>query len=551
MRVIYSFRFIATAIASFLMAGHVAISQIDVVRSNARTITVVEGYDGRLEVDPTANPRKLVWRRAVPGTPLQVSIPFDLPGSVRDLGNGYFLLSGYDSVAGKAFLVRGQLVKAPSALIRVDETKDLGSIFDPWRVSFNAMENRLYVWDYLGKKALEAPWNGPIASFPGASSFQTIATIALIPALAYLWLYDMVYHVGKPGVVFFDTQHPIGTNAAVRYRLELDAQGAWTAKKETEFNTPGISDPAYSIKGGSQQNALGALLLKGPGGGFLVREIESNVPVYYSALPVNPDWWKTDDASIQTWNQVVVPSGILTPGFSYRVEPDGTPGITQSPAFYPVLRYGNPTSMSSAGVTYSLAKGDVLPWKVYVGNDNVAIDAKLTSSDTNQNGGILQSYLWLTLRPSDASPPITTIGQTVILSPVDVTYGPQEAEMEFGVCDHSPVFVLDVPPDDALEGVVAYFQLVIIGGNGVGAVTDVFATQILPSGGFPSQQQNSGNVATAKQNWRLRSAASIASRKAAALRWLNIMPMQELPNPVLNRAAAAVLRKEVVSSLSR
>ena len=535
--------------ASFSVGEPTPAQSADELRSINRALVEIEGIEGRLETDPEAAPRKLVWRRQPSDFSLiSVDVPFDLPGSAIALSApGTFLVSGYDSLAGVGWLVYGLLDSSGSGQIQILEAKPSG-IWDPWRIVYCPLEGCLYVWDYVGQQVLVATWEGPPAALPEAADYEFAAGTAEVPGLLKPGSFEMGNASPNSGVIILDLLQPLGTKSSPRVRLFRDDHGGWVTKHETLYVTDGLDAPAWYIRGRTKIGVQGPILVKSPGGAYVIRDMESQVIVHGGIAPVDPNWWKTDDADLSTWYEISPPAGALVPGIPYRVE-SGV-NVLPSPIFYPIIRYGSSTGFIRNGIDYQLSRGKALPYLAHLGNDNFAVSAELRSG-ADATGVTIDTYLWVTVRPSADDPPIvpTGVGDSVILTEVDVALGPEPAEMEGMYCPHNPIFWFEIPDDPGLVGLVAYFQIIAAADSGELAITDVFGIQILPAGG---QELSAGTLkmlraSAARANWAPRSDEEFRRRSAAARDWLR----SGIAPRTMDRPSMLELYRHVIRTLAK
>ena len=107
--------------------------------------------------------------------------------SVASLALSTFQVGGVSYLGGRRFLVVGRVpggdgviarvrcVTSPARQVLIDETK-LYPGLDFVGVAWNSREKRIYAIDYLERKVVFAPWNGPPAALPTTLSLAVDST---------------------------------------------------------------------------------------------------------------------------------------------------------------------------------------------------------------------------------------------------------------------------------------------------------------------------------------------------------------------------------------
>ena len=439
------------------------------------------GAGGELVLDPVEHPGELRWAKSPNTSDVVVPSPIDFGGSMLPLTQDTVLISGWiDGVASGA-LVQVQVVDSSPPTIHVQAVSTLGGI-DPWRIAYDESSDRLYVWDVVGESLYSAPWGGFGSPLPVASALTPIATSAALSQLS-----DTRYELSRRsglGVMFFDAFSPLGTHA--RPRIRIHHNGASTSMDaETLHNTGAIADPAYSVRRHALVTPDRPLRIKGPGGEFVVRDIDEDIVVHAGALPADPTWWATDDSIESTWNPVVLAVGALKSGHRYVVEPVGHTALA-SPIFIPSQRYGDsaPRGFTTGTFTVGMRELFYSHKRARIGSDTFAFFTDVSRDPRNGeevDNHPLTTFAHVALRPPHAVPPVTGTGSLMLLTP-DLALGPEEISLDpnMALYGPGPLFSLDIPDDPGLEGIVIWAQAYVVDLENLSAGwTDILGMPIL------------------------------------------------------------------------
>lgn len=88
----------------------------------------------------------------------EIAMPFDCPGSIVELSDDRFLISGFDTESEIGYLVRFKLDKSPDAL-SIEASMKLGEL-DPYEILIRSDEGLIYLRDERREKLLVAPFAG-------------------------------------------------------------------------------------------------------------------------------------------------------------------------------------------------------------------------------------------------------------------------------------------------------------------------------------------------------------------------------------------------------
>ena len=204
-----------------------------------------------------------------------------------------------------------------------------------------------------------------------------------------------------------------------------------------------------------------------------------------------------------------IPAQELTPGNPHFVQGGGA----ASSIFYPLVRYGSPSSSPSMRTQQGLLD----PNKAFLGSGDLIVGTLLSQlSPLPVVDEVLPAALWIALRNVDGTDPVVFAGEQALLEAPLIGLG-------FTVTAHqgnrtaAAGYTLPIPTDPALVGSVLLLQL---GFERLGdvVITDVFGTTLRdapPSGLMRSAGRRPGST-----RWVDRESSERAAIRSAAAHWL-------------------------------
>ncbi|HHI79805.1 MAG TPA: hypothetical protein ENK02_07470 [Planctomycetes bacterium] len=395
-------------------------------------------------------------------------------GGIEQVGERKFLVAGRIP-NGNAVLARVRCLVTPARAVVIDEIKEYPG-FDFIDLAWNAMEKRIYLVDFLGRKVRYAPWSGPGAPLPASTKVavdERKLTLLSSSSILDLQIFakslpagfgtrvlpsTMEYHVVQSGATWIVTK--VSTSGLDLTFKDRDK----TTNKEAWVTCP------YPVV-------------------FEILDSQTGSVVYSGVV-------STGGAVVHLQF-----SPVLVPGRLYKLRKAG--GGEESP-FRPLLRYGQPQSLNDL----FLGRGQLPAQRARVGEPMFALGAacKLSPSAPQVRG--LVSALWIAIRRPDQADPVTVMGKAAILQPDTVLYG--QVRIGPGKEGSAAGFPLPFPNDPALVGSRAFFQILVLHPvtNEI-AYSDVFATTIFeaaPGGSSAKSQSLHGKGLTKTAQAKLKTA---------------------------------------------
>jgi hypothetical protein len=403
------------------------------------------GEMGRLEVASASKELKWVWSSS--GGPLesrvaQLAVASFQVGAVHHVGDMSFLVTGRIP-NGDAVIARVLCLTAATRQVVVQEVRSYAAA-DIVGIAFNDVENRLYVLDYIGRRALYADWAGPAAPLPAALSGAVDS--GTLPILSGDLLQTYLRCDDLPSGVAVGR-----ANSDVAFRVFYSG-GSWSVAR-TVSGDSGLRLRNPDLITTSTMWVTGPMPTS-----FNVIEVFSG-QVVYSGLVVAP--WQA--AHVQF-------SPPLVAGRHYQVVEVGQ---ATGQSFRPLLRYGAPQVLDGISVLKGFAPGS----QAYVGEPRFAVGCEVHLASPASEQEIHSSALWLAVVPENQPDPVVIVGEVAVLQPSVVVYG--LVKFKVGADVTGAAFPFAIPNEPLLAGHRILAQILVQDAqSGQLTFTDVFGVAI-------------------------------------------------------------------------
>ena len=450
-------------------------------RDDAQGVLVEQGSVSAIP-SATGGAAKIRWK-IFTGSDLSVNLPLDSVGSLQELSDDVYLVSGHKVVSGQlqGVLCVAHCLRTPVKSIQISDTKTYAGI-DHYRVAFNALDQKLYSLDWQSKTFLAADWAGLGHPFPKA--FASILTGLSVPfRTAYLWERIKV-DAAVPG--FRMRGMPIVPYAWIRQE-----NGVWVSTRDP---SPPLSAPVWrldhfaAVPTGAQARQTNGQILQGPNQ-ILVAGKQGPVSLLDENGFPHGQWNLVANWQFQVFSVPAVFNDI--PGLPFRLSNPGA-GVGDL-WFRPHVRYGAPVQ----GSLLILGGTRCWPATCMVGESDYKITMPYDLSASATQHLSLTQYVWIGFRSADGTDPVDLIGGAAILRPdiVDSQGFTVAQGEEMGALSHT----IPIAADPGLTGIVMLYQWVVPNPDGTVSYSDVFGTSILPAGSGSAQSNSTKGGSTRLQ----------------------------------------------------
>ena len=406
------------------------------------------------------------------------TLPFDRHAGGARMTKSFFVVCGFNSQTGEGviewlFLSRTHPYQVVS--IATETYADINPVAFAW----DAKHGRAYIWAADGN-LYSAPM--PIGATPPARSrFSNPLTPIVEPALSspFGGSYRMWTRNDGINLTPVSISHRKGTTENPRLIVRFAPGMGWLATpwSTRDMSSAALEDTGYSILHASYVPVAGPLRVKGPGGPFELFDVDSSNVVFTGILPDAPQWWRTDDDNLTTWNTLFFDQNVLKPGNLYQIRHVASGKLSVN--FLPLIRYGAPSTINEQGLTWRMQRGQANGWQSVIGNNEFGVTGHLGVSPSGQSREV-HFYLNIAFRNPDGSDPVAPVGSNgqYLLTSISGMIGPTiVSEFDSDQVRWPLANSIPIPSDPALAGTVLLFQHVAITSN-VALVSDIFGVCI-------------------------------------------------------------------------